>query len=260
MSCVSTSRFLVEERTHGGEQTRRTAVAHWQGRGRSWPAASVKSRQVLVQRDELLVVLVQRVDEQRQAAHHREEVAAALVQRGQRLRQVVQRGVDLLALAGQPVGERLDDLTERARRLLLGRAELGDDVGDAVAQLVPLHRHLGALDRDHRVVGQHRATLVRRLQLDGPRRHQGGVEDHRRGIGGHLVLVLVVEGHLHLVAGRLDLVDRAHPQAHDLDLVARRRARSPPGSRRPRCCWSASGKAASRRSRRRAPAPPPATR
>ena len=29
-----------------------------------------------------------------------------------------------------------------------------------------------------------------------------------------------MEGHLHLVAGRLDLVDRADPHAHDLDLVA----------------------------------------
>ncbi len=176
--------------------------------------------QVGVQRDELLVIFVQGVDEKRQAVCHREEVATALVQRGQRPRQAVQRGVDLLALAGQPIGVRLDDLAERALGLLGRRAEFGDDVGDAAAKLVPLRRHLSAFDRDHRVVGQHRTTFVRWLQLNAPRRHQGGVEDHRRRVGGHLVFVGVVEGHLHLVAGRLDLVDGAHPNAHDLDPVA----------------------------------------
>ena len=118
-SWVSTSRFL--------SRNGRTVVSRlsncWIALARSLIGAGrgcvVNCGQVLVQRDELLVVLVQRVDEQRQAAHHREEVAAALVQRGQRLRQAVQRGVDLLALAGQPVGERLDDLTERPLRLLL---------------------------------------------------------------------------------------------------------------------------------------------
>ncbi len=101
--------------------------------------------QVLVQRHELLVVGVQGVDEQRQAAHHREEVAAALVEGGQRPRQVVECCVDLLALAGQPIGVGLDDVTEGPLGLLLGGPQFGDDVGDGVAQLVPLGGHLGAL-------------------------------------------------------------------------------------------------------------------
>ncbi|EUA29162.1 MCE-family Mce1D domain protein [Mycobacterium intracellulare] len=211
---------LVEPGAHGGEQAVELLDRVGQvGVVMREPGGEVG--QVLVERDELRVVLVQRVDEQRQAAHHGEEVAAALVQCGQRLRQVAQRGVELLALAGQPVGERLDDLTERALRLLGGGTQLRDDVGDAVAQLVPFDRNLGALFGDHGVIGQHRTALVRRLQLDGARGHQGGVEDHRRRVGRHPVFVLVVEGDLHLVAGGLDLVDRTHPQAHDLDLVPR---------------------------------------
>ena len=219
MSCVSTSAFL--------SRNGRTVVSRpsncCDGVGQVLIGAGQavgELGQVLVERHELLVVGVQRVDEQRQAAHHREEVAPALVERGQRPRQVVEGGVDLLALAGQTVGVGLDDVTERPLGLLLGGPEFGDDVGDGVAQLVPLGGHLGALLGDHRVVGQHRATLVRRLELEQPRRHQRRVEDHRLRIGGHLVLVGVVEGDLHLVAGRLDLVDRAHLHAHDLDPVA----------------------------------------
>ncbi|CKT57306.1 Uncharacterised protein [Mycobacterium tuberculosis] len=91
---------------------------------------------------------------------------------------------------------------------------------NAVPQLVPLRRYLGALDRDHRIIGQHWTTSVGWLQLNVPRRHQGGVEDHRGGIGRHLVLVLVVESHLHFVAGWFDLVDRTDREAHNLDLVS----------------------------------------
>ncbi len=211
---------LVQERPHRRQQAvellqrigQVAVVAHQ-------PAGDVG--EVLVQRHELFVVLVQRVDEQRQAAHHREEVATAFVQRGQCPRQAVQRGVDLLALALQAVREGFENLAKRPGRLILGGAQLVDDVGDAVAQLIPLNGHLGAFQRDHRVVGQHRATLVGRLQLDGARCDQGRVEDHRGGVGRHLVLVLVVEGDLHLVAGRLDVVDLAYLQAHDLDLVPR---------------------------------------
>ena len=153
---------LGEERADGGKKT--VELLYRIGKvtvGLRQPSGEL--RQVLIQPDELLIVLVQCVDEKRQAAHHRKEVATALVQRGQRLRKAVQRGVELLALASQPVGERFDHLTERPRRLLWCRAELGDDVGDAVAQLVPLHRHLIALDRDHRIIGKHRPTLVGRL-------------------------------------------------------------------------------------------------
>ncbi len=117
--------------------------------------------EVFVQRDELLVVLVQRVDEHRQALQHGEEVAAALVQCGQRSGQAVQCGVDLLTLTGQPVGEGLDDVAERPFGLVLGRSEFVDDVSHAVTQLIPLHRHLGALDGDHRAVGHHRPAFVR---------------------------------------------------------------------------------------------------
>ena len=67
-----------EERTRGGEQIIRFLGCIGEclvGTGQ----AIGELRQVLVQRGELLVVAVQGVDEQRQAAHHREQVAAALV-------------------------------------------------------------------------------------------------------------------------------------------------------------------------------------
>ena len=86
--------------------------------------------QVVVQRDELLVALVQGVDEQRQALGDREEVAPALVEGGDGIRERVQRGVDLFALAGQPVGERFDDVAERPLGLSGRWAQLADDVGD----------------------------------------------------------------------------------------------------------------------------------
>ena len=124
-----------------------------------------------------------------------------------------------LPLPASPSANDSMSVTEGALGLLGCRAEFGDDVGDALAQLVPLRRHLRALDRDHRVVGHHRTTFVGWLQLNVPRRHQGGVHDHGGRVGGHLVLVLVVKRHLHLVAGRLDLVDRTHANAHDLDFV-----------------------------------------
>ena len=57
----------------------------------------------------VLVVLMEGVDEHSQALQYREEVAAPLAERAHRVRQAVERGVELLALPGQSVGERLDD-------------------------------------------------------------------------------------------------------------------------------------------------------
>src|SRR5271166_3220137 len=75
-----------QERRQGGKQTVNLLCRIGKlGVGVREPRGYV--RQVLVQRDELLIVLAQRVDEKRQAAHHREEVAATLVERGQRLGQ-----------------------------------------------------------------------------------------------------------------------------------------------------------------------------
>ena len=82
----------------------------------------VNCGQIVVQRDELLIALVQRVDEQRQALDHREEVAATLVERGDRFGQAVERLVDLVALAREAVGEGLDDVTERTLGLFGRRA------------------------------------------------------------------------------------------------------------------------------------------
>ena len=111
MSCASTSRFLAKNGRTVGSSPSNCCIAL----ARSWSELvklPVNCARFCVQRDELLVVFVQGVDEKRQAVHHREEVATALVQRGQRPRQAVERGVDLLALAGQPVGERLDEVPE----------------------------------------------------------------------------------------------------------------------------------------------------
>jgi hypothetical protein len=177
-------------------------------------------RQVVVECDELLVALVQRVDEQGQTLDDTEEVAAALVQGGQRFGQVVQRRVDLLTLAGETVGERLDDVAERTLGLVLRRPQIGEDAVDRVAELVVLDRHLGAVLRNQRTVLHHRAAGVGRGQLDLTRRDQARVQDGRRGVRRNLVLGLVVERHPHLVAGRLDALDRPDPHAHDLDLVA----------------------------------------
>src|SRR6516162_1298259 len=98
--------------------------------------------QVVVECYELLVVLVQRTYELRQASRDRDEVPSTLVERRQRFRQAVQRVVDLFALASQVVRGRFDDLTERALRLLRCRAEVSQDPVDGVAQLVPLDGHL----------------------------------------------------------------------------------------------------------------------
>ncbi len=168
-------------------------------------------RKIVVQRDELLIALVERVDEQRQALHDAEEVAAALVERVQRLRQTVEGLVELLAFSGEPGGRGFDDVAERALRLLRCRAEVGEDPVQRVAQLVVLHRHLRAIERDDGVVLHHRSARIGRRQLDVARRHQARVQDRGGGVGRDLVLVLVVERHLHLVAGGLDRVDRADP-------------------------------------------------
>ena len=209
---------LVEEAPRGAEQL--VEVPHRGGHLAVGVGERVgELREVVVQRDELLVALVQRVDEQRQALDHREEVTTTLVQRGERLREAVERGVELLALARQSVGERLDDVAEGALRLLRRGAQISQDAVDRVAQFVVFDGNLGAVDRDQRVVLQHRPTGVRRRQLNGARRHQARVEHRRRDIGGHLVLRVVVERDLHLVAGRLDRVDLPDPDAHDLDLV-----------------------------------------
>jgi hypothetical protein len=45
--------------------------------------------------------------------------------------------------------------------------------------------------------------------------------DGTAGVGRNFVLVVVVERHLHLVAGALDAVDRTDRHAHDLNPVAR---------------------------------------
>ena len=83
MSCVSTSAFLsrngrtvVSSPSNCVHRVGQVVIGAGQAVG--------ELRQVLVERHELLVVGVQRVDEQRQAAHHREEVTPALVERGQR--------------------------------------------------------------------------------------------------------------------------------------------------------------------------------
>src|ERR1700758_4408134 len=109
---------LVEEWPQGGKQA--VELLYRIGEvvvGACEPGGQV--RQVLVQGNKLLIVLVQRVDEKRQAVHHREEVAPALVQRGQRPRQAVQCGVDLLALARQAIGVGRYDVTEGPFRLFL---------------------------------------------------------------------------------------------------------------------------------------------
>ena len=59
--------------------------------------------------------------------------------------------------------------------------------------VVPLHRNRGAVLRDHRVVGHHRPAGVGRGELDGARGHQRRRQDHRLGVGGHLVLAVVPE-------------------------------------------------------------------
>ena len=211
-------RILVEEAPGGAEQLvevlqrrRHFAVGVGERVG--------ELREVVVQRHELLIVLVQRVDEQCQALDHPEEVAAALVQRGECLGQAVERGVDLLALALEPVGERFDDIAEDALGLGGRRAQVGQDAIDRVAQFVVLDRDLGAVLRDDGVVLEYRASGVRRRELDGPRRDEARVEHRRRDVDGQLVLRVVVEGDPHLVAGRLHLVDRPDLDAHDLDLV-----------------------------------------
>ena len=144
--------------------------------------------EVVVERHELLVALVQRIDEQRQALDHREEVAAALVERGDRLGQTVERLVDLLALAGQPVGEGFDDVAERALGLLWRGPQVDEDPVERVPQLVIFDRHLGAVDRDHGVVFHYRPTGVGRRQLDNARRDEARVQDRRGGVGRDLYL------------------------------------------------------------------------
>ncbi len=126
-------------------------------------------REVIVQRDELLIAAIQRVDEQRQALHHAEEVAAALVQRGERLGQAVQRRVDLLTLALESVGEGFDDIAERTLGLFGCRPQVDENPVERVKQFVVLDRHLGAVDRDDGAVGHHRPAGVGRRQLDGAR-------------------------------------------------------------------------------------------
>ena len=177
-------------------------------------------REVVVQRHELLVALVQRVDEQREALDHAEEVPASLVEGEQRLGQPVECLIELLALARESVGGGLDDVAERAPRLLRCRTEIGEQAVQRVTQVVVLDGHLGAVGVDDGVVLQHRAAGVGRRQLNRARRHQARVQDRRGRVGGNLELLVVVERDPHLVAVGLDLVDRPHPDTHDLDLVA----------------------------------------
>ena len=114
-------------------------------------------------------------------------------------------------LPRRPSENGFDDVAERALGLFLGRAEVGQDPVERVAQFVVLDRHLGAVHRDDRAVLHDRSAGVGRRQLDGARRDQAGVQDRGGGVGRHLVLVVVVERHLHLVAGGFDRVDLCRP-------------------------------------------------
>ena len=136
------------------------------------------------------------------------------------LRELDDGVVDVGALTAQGLRGVVHDRSQCAQSARFGRRQQLGEPLELLTQIVPFDWDGGALLGDDGAGLHLGAAGVGGRELDDARGHDGGGEDHRLGIGGHLVLAVEPEGDLHSLGLRFDAVDLADRDPEDADLVA----------------------------------------
>ena len=177
-------------------------------------------REVLVELAQQVTAVMQSRCQCGQVLDGPEQVGGVVAQDRHRLRQILQRVANVRTLTTQVVGQRVDELPGGGNPTRLGGLQGLVQLVQLCFQIVPLHRHRGALLRDDCVVLQSRPAGVHRAQLQRTRRDDRGRQDQRLSVGRDLVLVVDPEVDPRAVRLRLDRLDLADLHPEDAHLVA----------------------------------------